>query len=94
MPGPALPAIVAGGLAAARGARSLYKVAKPFIRKEIKDFNEYMPGMLPLSGAAATYGTIDAVSGGKTKDRSAKLPDTIVRGRNSNPSDFSRKPIK
>ena len=94
MPGPALPAIVAGGLAAARGARSLYKAAKPFIRKEIKDFNKDAPGMIPMSGAALTYGTIDAVSGGKAGDTLTKLPKKIIRGSQSQLSDFSRKPIK
>ena len=98
MPGPILPAVVAGGAAAARGARSLYKAAKPFIRKEIKDFNKDAPGMLPVSGAAAVYGTADAVSGGKIskgfEDNLKTLPDTIVRGRRSKPSNFSRKLIK
>ena len=96
MPGPALPVIVAGGLAAARGARSLYRAgraAKPFIRKEIKDFQKDAPGMLPVSGAAAAYGTIDAVSGGKAGDKLSKLPKKIARGSQSQISNFSRKLI-
>ena len=95
MPGPILPAVIAGGAAAARGARSLYKAGKavtPAIRKEIKDFNEYMPGMLPYTAAATTFVTSDANE--KTEELLKKRPNTIVRGRSSNPSAFSRKLIK
>jgi len=97
MPGPILPAVIAGGAAAARSARSLYKAAnaaKPFIRKRIKDFQKDSPGMLPMSGAAAAYGTIDAVSGGKAGDTLSKLPQKIARGSRSQISNFSRKLVE
>ena len=102
MPGPVLPAIVAGGAAAARGARNLYKAAKPFIRKEIKDFKRDMkrdfPGVLPASSAYVASDATDAATGRKIskgfKDNLKTLPDTIVRGSRSKPSNFSRKLIK
>ena len=96
MPGPILPAVVAGGLTVARGARSLYKTgkaAKSALRKDLKDFNEYMPQMIPSTAGVATYAAADTLSGGKLSDFK-KRPNTIVRGRSSNPSDFSRKLIK
>ena len=97
MPGPILP-IAARGLAAVRGARSLYNAAKPYIRKEIKDFEREFPGVLPASGAYVAADAADAATGRKIskglKGITKALPDTIVRGSRSEPSDFSRKLIK
>ena len=86
MPGPALPVIIAGGLAAARGARSLYKAGKAGV-SAIKKFDRENKFISRPMAAAATYGALD------TNDRLSKKSKK-QNTRNSNPTDFSRKLIK
>jgi hypothetical protein len=86
MPGPALPALVAGGLAAARGARSLYRAGRAGV-SAMKKFDRDNKFISRPMAAAATYGALD------TNDRFSKK-NKKQNTRNSNPTDFSRKLIK
>ena len=93
MPGPALP-IAARVLTAARTARSLYNTAKPFIRKEIKDFKKHSPGMLPTAGTGLVITQANELTGRKMGDKISKLSKKALRKTQSQLSNFSRKLIK
>jgi hypothetical protein len=86
MPGPALPVIVAGGLAAARGARSLYKAGRAGV-SAIKKFDRENKFISRPMAAAATYGALDTNDSLSKKNKKQNT-------RNSKPTDFSRKLIK
>jgi hypothetical protein len=86
MPGPALPALVAGGLAAARGVRTLYKAGKAGA-SFVKKFDRQNKLISRPMATAATYGALDVNDSLSKKN---KTPNT----RNSNPTNFSRKLIK
>ena len=97
MPGPILPAVVAGGLTAVRGARSLYKAGKaaaPVIRKEIKDFNKDAPGLLPTGVIGTAITQTDELTGRKMSDAVSKIPKKIIRGSQSQLLNFKRQLIK
>ena len=86
MPGPILPALVAGGLSAARGARSLYRAGRTGV-SAMKKFDRENKLISRPMAAAATYGVLDINDSLSKKNKKQNT-------RNSNPTNFSRKLIK